>query len=284
MTADEPDWPDSLREGLVGRHGPPRACTRLAGLSRNRVWRVAFDGVDFIVKASPSGVEAAFYGSVAPVVFGPGGATPGFVAACGPVRGTGALTWIVLESIPHPLPRSRWSADPEVMAVLARLHGADPEPLEIELFAPGWSEERNERVLAFLPAGARARTGPRLAAMRLEAQPLFEPEGWISGDPNPRNWGLRDDGSLVLFDWERLGLGRPELDLAITLPGLGDPDGFARVARASGRDARRIAVAKAWSVVEFLDLAASGRLGDASAVPMLVQALPDWLDSLAETA
>jgi hypothetical protein len=281
MRIDEPDWPDALRDGLVGRHGTPRSCTRLPGLSRNRVWRVTFDGIAFVVKASPSGVEAAFYGSVAPVVFGPGGAVPGFVAAWGPVRGSGATTWIVLESIPHPLPRSRWQADPGVIAVLERLHAAAPEPLEIELFVPSWSEERNERVLAFLPAEVRHRVGPALARMRREAEPLFEPEGWISGDPNPRNWGLRDDGSLVLFDWERFGLGAPELDLAITLPGLGEREAFARLGRACGRDPRRIAVAKAWSVAEFLDLAATGRLGDTRAVPTLVRALPDWLDSLA---
>ena len=51
----------------------------------------------------------------------------------------------------------------------------------------------------------------------------------ISGDPNPTNWSVREDGTVVLFDWERVGYGTPALDLAITVPGLGTPDDYRRV-------------------------------------------------------
>ncbi len=50
---------------------------------------------------------------------------------------------------------------------------------------------------------------------------ISEPWCWISGDPNPRNWGLRADGTPVLFDWELFGPGTPATDLAIIVPGLG---------------------------------------------------------------
>src|SRR5579883_2966731 len=50
-----------------------------------------------------------------------------------------------------------------------------------------------------------------------------------TGDPNPTNWGLRADGTIVLYDWERFGQATPAIDLAITVPGLGDRAVFQKV-------------------------------------------------------
>ena len=66
--------------------------------------------------------------------------------------------------------------------------------------------------------------------MEQASQHLFRPVCAISGDPNPVNWGLRDDGTLALFDWERFGRCSPALDLAITVPGLGDETAYRAVA------------------------------------------------------
>lgn len=43
---------------------------------------------------------------------------------------------------------------------------------------------------------------------------LFDHRTLISGDANEGNWGRRDNGELVLFDWERFGYGSPAIDLA----------------------------------------------------------------------
>jgi hypothetical protein len=82
------------------------------------------------------------------------------------------------------------------------------------------------------------------------------------------NWGVRADGSLVLFDWELFGPGVPAIDLAVSVPGLGDKRAYALVAKAylearaalvgASDDlptadglARMLAVAKAASVVQL---------------------------------
>lgn len=97
-----------------------------------------------------------------------------------------------------------------------------------------------------------------LAVLQREAAPLFTARSVISGDPNPLNWGLSGDGELVLMDWERIGLGHPALDVAITMPGLPGLAEFERPALAyrsndgSEVSARRLMLAKLWTVVELL--------------------------------
>jgi aminoglycoside phosphotransferase (APT) family kinase protein len=87
------------------------------------------------------------------------------------------------------------------------------------------------------------------------------PERVISGDPNPSNWGRRERGQLVLFDWERFGVGQPELDVAIVIRGLPSRGEIEAVAshysalsgRGSPEDTYQKLVAwKLWTVLEFV--------------------------------
>lgn len=148
----------------------------------------------------------------------------------------------------------------------------------------------NERALSLFPAAEAARLAPHLEAARAAHQHLFAPACALSGDPNPANWGLRDDGTLVLFDWERYCRGAPALDLAITVPGLVAEAAYRLVAArylASGPApalethdslARDIRAAKVWSVTEFLSHAAEGQLRAESTIAWLVREFPAWVD------
>jgi hypothetical protein len=112
--------------------------------------------------------------------------------------------------------------------------------------------------------------------LRDEAQHLIASWCWISGDPNPSNWGTRADGSLVLFDWELVRRGTPPTDLAILVSGLGDEAKYAEMAACyltiwpaiDGRRswpaatlARDIALAKVWTVVMLLRASSLYRRG-----------------------
>lgn len=99
----------------------------------------------------------------------------------------------------------------------------------------------------------------------------------------------------MLYDWERFGRGTPALDLAISIPGLGDNASYARLAQSYAEEwreaigtrpspfrelSRDIGIAKVWSVVEFLSLHAS----DAANIPdqmidRLVGIVPQWVRS-----
>jgi len=239
------DWPAELRLILTGRFGGPRKIDPLACQSRHSVWLVRFAKESRIVKLARGGSEAEFYREVVPRSPELAALAPSLDASVDANAGT----WLVLEWIPNPLPRERWLADAEVMTALRRVHQAGLEVPHSGWFVPAWTEDMSAAFLRWAPeCDAEA-----LARVRRRAQTLFEPRVWISGDPNPTNWGMRAKGTLALFDWERFGRGTPTLDLAITIPGLGTPDDFRRVADAYGDESpARIAWAKAWSLVEFV--------------------------------
>lgn len=148
-----------------------------------------------------------------------------------------------------------------------------------------------DAALAWFPAHTAAALRPILQTIRRLAQPLFVPRFPLSGDPNPTNWGLRRDNSLVLYDWERFGWGTPALDVAITIPGLGDPGAFRKMAAcylatderaAVAQLTQHIGLAKVWSLVEFLSMF----VGERNAPPTIAYlqlAFPLWLHHLAST-
>ena len=128
----------------------------------------------------------------------------------------------------------------------------------------------NAEAVRHAPPEERSTLAEILERVRLGAQ-FSAPARVISGDTNATNWAMREDGSPVLLDWGRAGLGHPAVDLAILLPGAGWDS--AAPARRLGRAYRRhapngvpdnlermIEVAKSWHVVEFV--AAHGPLPD----------------------
>jgi Phosphotransferase enzyme family len=131
--------------------------------------------------------------------------------------------WIIIEDLPHPFAKNRWKADSEQIYMLYKLHSKSLNS-EIEIKEPyqfNWDEKLTEKVQCLLPNELTT----KIYYLREQAKDLFTPFCCISGDPNPTNWGVRDNGELVLFDFERIGYGNPAIDLAITMPGFGSEDG-----------------------------------------------------------
>lgn len=279
-------------------HGTPVAIERLSGMSLSSVWRVRCIESSAIVKVSPSSYEAHFYEHVA----------PSLRAASVPIPELELVLhepdahWLVIEDIPEPLPAPRpdvWQPDDRIVAILARLHmttRAQPPNLP-EPPARAWTDAMTLAALACLPASDAASVGPLLTQLHAESQPVFAPWCWISGDPNPRNWGLRPDGSPVLFDWELFGPGTPATDLAIIVPGLGDRAAYNEVAAAylaawdgaealpwdAGALSRQIALAKIASVVQLLDGHVNGTADiGADLLAWLTATAPAWVQTIAD--
>lgn len=273
-----PDWPAELGKRLLSLVGTVTACQQLSGLSGRGVFRVSGVDRDVVVKGRASAQEVHFYRTVAPQL--PGIATPE-VFALVEERGD---CWLVLEHIPHALPRERWLADAGTMGYLAALHTARPVlPAAAPLFQPGWTSAMTGEALNWFPR-SRLPIEQVLSRWQQEFHVLNQPVCPVSGDPNPRNWGLRAGGALILFDWERFGWGQPALDLAITVPGLGDPDTFERVADAyllaGGASQpglpRATALAKAWTLVEFL-VRSNFSPERSELAQHIARHFPDWL-------
>jgi phosphotransferase family enzyme len=257
-------WPTSVQDYVVARYGLPKQTEPLRGLSHNRVWRVCFATTCAIVKAAARSDEATFYQSIAPALAAQGVPIPKLEWAGAAPDGF----WLVLENIPNPLPRERWHADPAVLAALHCLHLSTVPNPPGAYFCPAWTDTMTRHALTFFP-DAIVTIRDSLQTLRMQSQFLFSADCWISGDPNPTNWGIRHNGAVVLYDWERFGRGTPALDLAITIPGLGNDEAFRTVAAgylgiSTAADkagqlalddlARAIALAKLWSVIEFLSM------------------------------
>jgi hypothetical protein len=154
-----------------------------------------------------------------------------------------------------------------------------------------WTPEMTSHVVSLFPNASASQVLENLVVGQQQCQRLFSPQCWISGDPNPTNWGINENGAAVLYDWERFGRGTPAIDLAITIPGLGDQVAFQRVATRylqncdtanpdgikAGQLARDIAMAKVWNIVEFTDFLYEGKVADTTGTAQLIQALPGWL-------
>ena len=290
MSTDQPtDWPAAVSDVVRRRVGTPRGSRRLTGLSGRAVVRVDGSDGSVVVKIDTHARELQFYATRAPVLAALGLGLPVVHYAARP-DGPDGPAWLVLEHLPAPLPRERWVGDRAVMSSLAVLHRTVGVLDSIrDPFRPAWTTE--------LTAAAADRLGPAgdaLSDLSDEAQPWLSGTTPISGDPNPRNWGVRADGRPVLFDWERIGFGHPAVDLAITVPGLPTMAETRTAAlaylRASSGDgapidagptelSRALQLIKVWTAVELL---ADPRRGSGldRTCDWLITHLPGWLGGL----
>ncbi len=242
-------WPKRLHTVLLDTYGAPLHIKLVT--EGHAVWRVQSAKQSVIVKRSTHPRESIFYTMVAPTLAAVDIPLPHLEWS-----GRDADTfWLVLEDIPTPLPRVRWS-----------------------------------------PSAQARRLAPILEDLRLSHQTLFAPQCWISRDPNPTNWGLRGDGTMVLYDWERFGKATPAVDLAITVPGLGERAVFQAVATAYlERDDRSLSlaaqeisfltqemiVAKVWSIIEYLSgHYHAGTIARSTRIDTLLQQIPAWLEKI----
>ncbi|PXV76586.1 phosphotransferase family protein [Pantoea sp. PNA 03-3] len=233
-----------------------------------------------IEKAPVSEVEYAFYCDAAPLLARHGILTPVVKSACYEQRK------LILEYIPEPIQQDAVTGD-AFLSVLARLHSVPPDP-SWTFSTHRWDEAALESCLDLLRLPAEAER--QLRAMQKHSNVLFEPYCMISGDTNAGNWGKRENGELVLFDWERFGLGSPAIDLAPLVKGMGREEDYRAIARRycqlhSRFDAdvlaKEIALAKAWIVNEVVVILSERRR------PELVkylgwygEVLPEWLGSI----
>ena len=291
----EHDWPEQLLSWIDATYGAVDAVERLAGMSLSGVWRVRFATTSAIVKVSPSAYEAGFYERVAPSLRAAGVTIPDLYLSLHEAE----RHWVVIEDIPTPLPvadPANWRPDERVVAILARLHATTrAQPPRLPATAPHrWLPESTTAALGCLKPDDAAALAPMLERLQRESEADSDPWCWISGDPNPPNWGLRDDGTPVLFDWELFGPATPATDLAIIVPGLGSLTDYKNVAAAylpaSGaapgwdvdRLSRQIAVAKVATVVQLLHGHVAGAAQvDSDLLEWLRAAAPAWILTIA---
>lgn len=206
-----------------------------------------------IDKCPVADVEYAFYQYAAPDLKQAEIETPELLSA-DPIQRR-----LRMEYIPHHVEQAAIVND-EFIAMLGRLHRY-PANSEWLYHTHLWSEVALEKSLMLL-------TLPEKSAQQLRrfhqcSDVLFEHQSLVSGDSNAGNWGRRQNGDLVLFDWERFGKGSPAIDLAPLIKGMGLKHMFIELAERYCKLsyqttfnglAREIAITKAWIVTEVIVL------------------------------
>lgn len=174
------------------------------------VFKTQLRGQPCICKQGATKVEIDFYESMAPRLRQEGIHIPHLLCREG--------SDLYLEFIPHRVPPEEIHRLPDTFNTLVRIHRYRG-PVTGRLKQHQWTASQTEAALEWLQlplSAARA-----LRGIGRVSNELFDSQGLISGDANPGNWGRRENGELVLFDWERFGRGSPAMDLAPLVPGMG---------------------------------------------------------------
>lgn len=253
----------------------------LSNMGTARVALSTSDCGQIIIEKWPvSDVEWAFYHNVATALYQAEVATPALLSA------DATLRQLTMEYIPHKVEQVNVAND-DAIAMLVRLHRypANPEWL---YQTHTWTEKALENALVLLALPEKS--AQQLSRFQQCSNALFGDQSLISGDSNAGNWGRRENGDVVLFDWERFGKGSPAIDLAPLIKGMGTKQTFIDLSerychlsfhKNSKALAREIAIAKAWIVTEVIVLL---HLRQKAAFPIYLnwyrENLPDWLDSV----
>ncbi len=261
------NWPDTLQVYLKD-HGQVTSADKLAGIKDiGGCYRLRYSNTSIIVKEMIEKQEYQFYTKAAKHLKETLLHIPKLLWA----SEEEGVYYVVIEDIPVPLPVERRQADSAVLEVLHKFHLEmwNMEPVIEGGYQPKWERPHNEELLKLYSDKNALQLEPILIEAQKQAQQLFLPHCWINADTNPTNWGLRKDGTVVLFDWERISSGSPAIDIAITMPGLGTPDNSLEALIAKrylekwtaapiefpfneAELLQQVKLAKIWSAVEFM--------------------------------
>lgn len=194
---------------------------------------------------------------------------------------------LFIEHIPHSLTLSELQATSEVYQQLSRIHQSQYLP-NFAVKEHCWKRSDTEAALASLKL-PQVTQDSLLRIQRLSGA-LFDHKTLVSGDANEGNWGRRDNGQLVLFDWERFGYGSPAIDLAPLVSRMGTLSDYEFIVDhyldhnnlISREDLiRQLIIAKSWIVVEVTNILVARNNPQASKyIQWYREQIPTWLSSV----
>ena len=217
------EWPQEIQNYVIDTYKFPTSIIKLDGIKQNGgCYRIQIDDSSIIIKEMTDPQEYLFYTKCLSIMESFNNNIPILYGAYEQDNNY----WIIIEDVPGVFPKSRWNADSQQVDAMFRLHSESwgrSLPI-IGGYTPKWDDQLTEKVLGLLSDRISNQIWSLLSELQKASQQLFKPYCWINADTNPTNWGIRKDGSIVLFDWERISCGSPAIDLAITIPGLETSD------------------------------------------------------------
>ena len=259
-----------------------------AGLSDSYVAKVSLNASPAVLKIQQHRRELDFYRHVVPTCLG----NASFLADVFGLGEYAGWNWLLLEYVPHTLPRERWNYDQQALSILKTIHEA-PVPLsDFDWADTDWHQGEIDYCTASLPPEAIEKIvliHQRYESIRNAHRVL------CSGDPNQPNWRVRENGQLVLLDWQTVTIANRALDLAGWIATLENWDSIAKIAATyldtAPSDPIALDLAQAVTTyfcrrcVSIFKLASNmaDRPEIRKSVESLTQWLPSWLDDVVST-
>ncbi|EKO3566891.1 phosphotransferase [Vibrio metschnikovii] len=194
---------------------------------------------------------------------------------------------LFIEFIPNRITLKELRKNSSVFEQLASIHCSKYKPF----FSPKehrWSVTSTE--LAFEALKLPCSSHNTITSIQALSHVLFDHSGLISGDTNDGNWGMRNNGELVLFDWERFGYGSPAIDLAPLVQGMGSIHDYVSIVEqysqyyssfTSNELTRYLVIAKCWIVIEVVNILISRNKPEAAIyIDWYKKNVPSWLSSV----
>ncbi|WP_274878860.1 choline kinase [Vibrio harveyi] len=236
-----------------------------------------FGGEPCIYKKGASNVELDFYKFAADKLDGV--STPKLLDISG--------NNLVIEYIPHSVTLEELHASNCVFEQLAAIHSSNYQP-EFLVKNHDWKVCATDSAMNTL--NFPKVTQESIKNIQKLSSELFEYNSLISGDSNEGNWGIRDNGEFVLFDWERFGRGSPAIDLAPLVKGLGSSSDYEAIIEKYSRSTselpseqlhRHLILAKVWILVEVTNiLTQRGKSSASMYFKWFRENVPSWLSSV----
>ncbi|KZX69593.1 choline kinase [Vibrio sp. HI00D65] len=249
----------------------------LSKMGSAKVTLVNRNGVPCIRKQGAGEVEISFYQHAAQHLSGVH--SPTLLAVEGDT--------LFIEYIPHSFTLNELQTTSELFQQLSRIHQSQYSP-SFKVKEHRWSTSDTEAALASL--NLPEVTQDSLLHIQKFSDALFHHNTLVSGDTNQGNWGKRDNGQIVLFDWERFGYGSPAIDLAPLVSQMGTLSDYECIVDqylphnnlVSREDLiRQLIIAKSWIVVEVTNLLVTRDISDASKyLEWYRKRLPTWLTTV----
>ncbi|EGQ9316842.1 phosphotransferase [Vibrio parahaemolyticus] len=266
---------------LYMKTGSPVSQQELNQMGSAKIFLIEKDGVRVIEKRNPTQIEVAFYQRYAEQFNALGIHVPRLI------QFDDQKNVLHIEYVPHAVDQAFLLEDDRVIEQLVKLHQLPPTSDGI-YHRHQWTPQATQQALTTLELGSE--TEQFFHNLQQRSAHLFDGQNLISGDSNAGNWGQRENGELVLFDWERFSTGHVAIDLAPLIEGMGTFDDYLKVAgryikfAEKGETtelARDIGLAKAWIVVEVVNILVSRKNPQTSKyLDWFRQTLPQWAKSL----
>ena len=224
----------------------------LSQMGSARVRLIERQGQRCIHKQGANEVERAFYLTAAKTLSERGVLSPRLIQA--------DADSIVIEYIPHSVALEELTHSSQVFSQIAAIHQT-PISSDWTLKQHRWSYHALRTAFQLLSLSSQEQNV--LKKLQSQRHIIFDYPTLLSGDTNDGNWGRRENGELVLFDWERFSKGSPAIALVPLIKGLVDEeamlrivDSYMNVHKAMPREElfRHVIIAKAWIVVEVTNL------------------------------